>query len=88
MARPKKSREIQKTPRCLEFVPGISTCFEKVILNLEELEAIRLHDLLGLEQKKSATQMNISQPTFHRILVSGRKKIADALINAKQIIIS
>ena len=29
--------------------------------------------------------MNISQPTFHRIVLSARKKIADAIINGKAI---
>ncbi len=30
-------------------------------------------------------KMNISQPTFHRLVVSARKKIADAIINGKAI---
>ena len=29
--------------------------------------------------------MNISQPTFHRLVLSARKKIADAIINGKAI---
>jgi predicted DNA-binding protein (UPF0251 family) len=56
-----------------------------VHLSLEELESIRLKDLEGLEQEECAQQMRISRPTFHRILESARKKLADALINGKSI---
>jgi len=30
-------------------------------------------------------KMNISQPTFHRLVLSARRKIADAIINGKAI---
>jgi len=52
-------------------------------LTLEELEAVRLKDYEGLDQETSAERMNISQPTFHRLLLEARKKIADALVNGK-----
>ncbi len=55
------------------------------ILTEEELEAIRLKDLEGLDQISASEKMGISQPTFHRILTSARKKIADAFINGKVI---
>jgi predicted DNA-binding protein (UPF0251 family) len=29
--------------------------------------------------------MGISQPTFHRLILSARKKIADAIVNGKAI---
>ncbi len=58
---------------------------EEVNLTYEETEAIRLKDLHEMSQKEAAEKMNISQPTFHRILVSGRKKIAEALCNGKAI---
>jgi len=56
---------------------------EQIILTIDELEAVRLKDLQGFEQEKAAGEMNISQPTFHRLLSSARKKIAEALINGK-----
>lgn len=55
------------------------------ILKLEELEAIRLKDLEGLEQGECAQKMEVSRPTFQRILLSAREKIADSLINGKTI---
>jgi predicted DNA-binding protein (UPF0251 family) len=58
---------------------------DRVSLAVEELEAVRLKDLEGLDQEKAAGTMNVSQPTFHRILESAHKKIADALVRGKAI---
>ena len=52
---------------------------------VDEYEAVRLKDLEGLEQEECARKMNVSQPTFHRLVLSARKKIADAIINGKAI---
>jgi len=51
----------------------------------DELEAIKLHDVDGLEQIDAAKKMNISQPTFGRILDSAYKKISEAIIKGKAI---
>ena len=58
---------------------------EEVILTVEELEAVRLKDLEGLEQEECADMMKVSRPTFFRIITSARQKIADALVNGKAI---
>lgn len=58
---------------------------EEIILNADESEAVRLKDLQNLSQKECAKRMNISQPTFHRLVSSARKKITDAIINGKAI---
>jgi len=58
---------------------------EEVVLTVCEFEAIRLKDLEGLEQEECAKKMDISQPTFFRLLDSARKKIADAIVNGKAI---
>jgi predicted DNA-binding protein (UPF0251 family)/DNA-directed RNA polymerase subunit RPC12/RpoP len=58
---------------------------EESILAVDEFEAVRLKDLLGLEQEEAARKMNISQPTFHRLVLSARRKIADAIVNGKAI---
>ena len=57
----------------------------QVRLTVEEAEAIRLKELEGLEQEAGAARMNISRPTFQRILASARQKIADALLNGKAV---
>ena len=54
-------------------------------LSLDELEAIHLKDLDGKEQDECAKLMNISQPTFHRLILTARQKISDAIVNGKAI---
>ena len=56
-----------------------------VYLTLDEFEAVRLADLKILKQAKAAKRMRVSRPTFSRIVNSGHKKIADALVNIKAI---
>lgn len=57
----------------------------EVVLTLPEFEAIRLIDLNETPQIEACEKMEISQPTLSRILKSGRKKTADAIINGKAI---
>ena len=87
MARPTKWRKIENIPSIPYFVPSETDIMEvpENILKLEELEAIRLKDLEGLEQGECAEKMEVSRPTFQRILLSAREKIADSLINGKTI---
>ena len=86
MARPTKWRKIENVPSVLNFVPSEKeTEGLKNTLKMEELEAIRLKDLEGLEQGECAERMEVSRPTFQRILISAREKIADSLINGKAI---
>ncbi len=89
MARPTKWRKIENIPAIPYFVPSDKDIpeIEKNILKLEELEAIRLKDLEGLEQEECASKMEVSRPTFQRILISAREKVADSLINGKTILI-
>ena len=87
MARPFKCRRVAFMPGVTYFKPaGIPLrALEEIRLTVEEVEAIRLKDLEGLEQEAGAEKMNISRPTFQRILASARQKIADALLNGKAI---
>jgi len=87
LARPVKLRCVAQLPSTGFFRPvgPAASVLQKVCLSVEEIESIRLKDLEGLEQEESAQKMHISRPTFHRILESARKKLADALINGKAI---
>jgi predicted DNA-binding protein (UPF0251 family) len=87
MARPVKLRCVAQLPTTGFFRPaGVPVdVLQGVRLSVDEVEAIRLKDLEDLEQEECAEKMHISRPTFHRILESGRKKLADALINGKAI---
>ncbi|MFA6089213.1 MAG: DUF134 domain-containing protein [Candidatus Woesearchaeota archaeon] len=87
MVRPRLCRRVGFNPNVTYFKPrGIPLCeLEECVLKIDEFEAIRLKDLDGLEQEDCAKKMNISQPTFHRLILSARKKIADAIVNSKAI---
>jgi uncharacterized protein len=87
MPRPLKCRRIASLPNVTYYKPaGIPLrVLEEVRLSVEEAEAIRLKDIEGLEGEQGAKNMNISRPTFQRILASGRRKVADALLNGKAI---
>lgn len=87
MPRPCKRRRVRGQPNFSYFKPaGIrKNELEESVLTIDEFEAVRLKDYLNIEQEKCAEKMNISQPTFHRLITSARKKIADAIVNGKAI---
>ena len=85
MPRPRHCRRVCFEPGITYFKPaGVPmTDLEEIVLTVDEFEAIRLKDVDGLEQEQSAQRMNISQPTFHRLYLEARKKIADVIVNGK-----
>ncbi len=87
MVRPRRIRRICFAPNVTYFKPaGIPLrTLQEVTIKKDELEALRLKNLKGLEQEEAAKQMEISQPTFHRLLAEANKKVTDALINGKAI---
>jgi uncharacterized protein len=87
MGRPPLCRRVGFVPSITFFKPaGIPLRdLEEICLSVEELEAIRIKDLEDLEQEQCAEKMNISRPTFVRIIDSARKKVAEALIKGKAI---
>ena len=87
MARLAKWRRVAFVPQVTCFTPaGVpERAVGAVCLSVEEVEAIRLKDLQGLDQERSARSMRISRGTFGRVLESARRKVADALVNGKAI---
>lgn len=84
MPRPRKCRKVGFIPHNSCFYPQVHS-EDEVILTLEEFEAIRLADLLELEQDGAAESMDISRGTFQRVVHAARHKIADALVHGKTI---
>jgi hypothetical protein len=87
MARPKKPRKVLFNPCVTYFKPRAIplSVLEEIDLAVDELEALRLCDLKGLDQIKAAKKMKISQSTLQRILASAHQKVAKALIEGKAI---
>jgi len=74
----------QVARRCGTYDAAPSLCPEAAgtlhVLGADEMEALRLSDLLGLDQTEAACRMGISQSTFHRILVGAHHKVAASLV--------
>ena len=52
----------------------------RLVLPLDGLEALRLTDLVGLEQAEAAQHMGVSRQTFGRILAAARRTASQALV--------
>jgi len=83
-----------RIPRCLQFTPNVYyfkpqgiplRMLKEVVLLPDELEALKLYEVDGLNQTQAAERMKISQPTFARILERAYQKIAEAVIKGKAI---
>ncbi len=85
MPRPVKPRRISVVPKTHLFKPAGGRIRENecIKLNLEELEALKLKDIEGLDQQACANQMEVSRQTLQLILESARKKVATALVEGK-----
>ena len=85
MSRPKNNRIVHEPPIFTDFKPigvrGVS--LEQVIMSLDEYEAFRLADHMGLSHEEAAEEMEISRPTFSRLIEKARTKIADFIITGK-----
>jgi len=85
MPRPTCLRKVGFFPNITYFKPAGTPMgiLEEVLLGHDEVEAIRLKNLIGLSQEEAASQMGVSQPTFHRLLLSAHQKLTDAVVNGK-----
>ncbi len=85
MPRPQCCRRIAGKPTASIFKPaGIPARYlDEIVLTLDEFEALRLADIDGLYQEQAAIRMNVSRPTFGRILEVAHRKVAVALVSGK-----
>jgi predicted DNA-binding protein (UPF0251 family) len=86
--RRRAERIISGPPRCSCFFPGCAPdAAEPVILRPEEIEALRLVDLLGMQQEEAAEAMGVSRKTLWRDLHEARRKVTGAIVQGSAIII-
>ena len=87
MPRPRKHRRVCCNPSSYYFKPrGIPVYeLEEILLEHDELESLRLADLLAYSHEEAAKEMKISRATFGRIVENARKKITDGILNGKAI---
>jgi len=80
MGRDKLKRNLQFKPMCRTFGSLSCQSDDTIYLLHEEIEALYLMDNQGLYQADAAQQMEISRPTFARILKIAREKVSMMLI--------
>jgi predicted DNA-binding protein (UPF0251 family) len=85
MARPKRPRFIESQPGVQGFTPDGMDHTGDSTLPMEEFEALRLSDYLGLDQSQAAEQMKVSRQTFGRILKQARFTLSKALVMGKRL---
>ena len=83
--RRKNDRRISYKPKADFFKPrGIPMMdLDEIEVTMEEMEAIRLVDLLDMDRGAAAERMGISRRSLSNDLRSARRKIADALVNSR-----
>jgi predicted DNA-binding protein (UPF0251 family) len=89
MGRPKKCRWVEIEPGVTFFKPrGIPLrSLQQIVITVDELEAMRLADLLELTQEEVAQKMQVSRPTVTRMLSRAHRAVAEALVHGKAICI-
>lgn len=89
MPRPQKERKVQEPPKIQGMKPvGVpAMLLERVLLSLDEYEAVRLADYDGRDHQEAADIMGISRPTFTRLIERARKKMAEAIVDVKELVI-
>ena len=89
MSRPKKKRSVNRPPLFSAFKPIgiIGPALEQIALSLDEYEALRLADFLGMEHSEAADEMEISRSTFTRLIEKARHKISRFIIEGKSLFI-
>jgi len=83
MSRPQKERIVHQPPLFTDFKPiGVKmNLLKQVSLSLDEYEAFRLADYMGLSHDEAANEMEISRSTFTRLIEKARSNIAQLIVN-------
>ncbi|MCL6271170.1 DUF134 domain-containing protein [Sansalvadorimonas sp. 2012CJ34-2] len=90
MPRPKLPRRICGHPARSCFKPnGIPMGeLEKVWLDDDEFEALRLVDLEGMQQQEAAKEMGVSRQTLANVLKSARHKVTECIASGKALMMN
>ncbi len=89
MTRPQCDKKIGYCPSWKGFKPfgGKHAGTGIVEITKAEVESLRLKNIEELDQTKAAEEMGISQSTFQRLLASSYKKVSEALVEGKELVI-
>lgn len=89
MTRPQCEKKIGFCPKWKSYKPagGEHARGQAVGITKAETEAMRLKNIEELDQTAAAEQMGVSQSTFQRILSSAYKKVSQALVEGRELVI-
>ena len=100
MPRPRKCRKVCSMPAYTVFGPETvgtdnqcADCHENafsekaVMMTVDEYETVRLIDKEGFSQEECSRYMNVARTTVQSIYNKARKKIAEALVEGKTLVI-
>ena len=73
-------------PSCLMGDPRADSAAN--VLGADEMEALRLSDLMELTQVEAARQMGISQSTFQRVITAAHRKVAESLVDSRPLTVA
>jgi len=88
--RRRKMRFIGFIPEVRHFYPAkppFGPPQPPIFMTYEEFEALRLVDYEGLTQEEAGQRMGVSRGTVWRALSSARKKVAQMLVEGRELII-
>ena len=88
MGRPARCRRIGQMPVWRSFSPDDAEAEESILMTVDEFETVRLLDAEGLTQEACAARMNVARTTVTAMYDSARKKLADALVRGKRLLIA
>lgn len=74
-------------PRISRFYPDGLASGDAIDMTVDELEVLRLCDLEGLNQEAVAQHMGIARATVTAICSRAHRKVADALVNGRALVI-
>lgn len=89
MARSKMQKMVHQPPLYTSFKPAgiMKSMLQSLAMTLDEYEAIRLADYMGMDHAEAAEEMEISRSTFSRLVEKARQKIAKFLVEGKELFI-
>ena len=85
--RREKLRRVGIIPEYRGFTPDGLASGDAIDMTVDELEVLRLCDLEGLNQEAVAQQMGIARATVAAICSRAHRKVANALVNGRALII-
>ena len=85
--RREKLRRVGIIPEYCGFTPDGLASGDAINMTVDELEVLRLCDLEGLNQEEVAQHMGIARATVAAICSRAHRKVANALVNGRAIVI-